>query len=185
MRREQPAGSSGTRSVGEVRAQVLVKGLLTGLEAAVADHNLVSDAHSFSPPEKICTKNRKTFRTSRKIEAASKGAELMSAELRSRWKSNMVKPAKIIKHRAGESAFGCPPHYGRLGLASIPGRRAVEVRRIPGQSRQPFVTGRVPATERIVSAGSRSLRQRRPLPVPDLATSSWAYLVVGTRIQRS
>ena len=77
--------------------QVLVKRLLTGLEAAVAGHNLGTDAHSFSPPEKICTKNRKTFRTSRKIEAARKGAELMSPERRSRWKSNMVKPAKITR----------------------------------------------------------------------------------------
>jgi len=41
-----------------------------------------------------------------------------------------------------------------LRLASVPGRRAVEVRRIPGQSRHPFVTGGWPAAERIVGDGS-------------------------------
>ena len=47
------------------------------------------------PPEKICRKNRNTFRMSRKIDAARNGAELMSVEVRIRWKSNMVKPAKM------------------------------------------------------------------------------------------
>jgi hypothetical protein len=36
-------------------------------------------AQPLSWPEKICRKNRKTFRTSRKIDAATKGAELTSA----------------------------------------------------------------------------------------------------------
>jgi hypothetical protein len=40
--------------------------------------------------EKICRKNRKTFRMSRKIDAASRGADLMSRDRRIRWKSNMV-----------------------------------------------------------------------------------------------
>jgi hypothetical protein len=45
---------------------------------------------TYSSREKICRKNRKTFRMSRKIDAASKGAELMSRERRIRWKSNIV-----------------------------------------------------------------------------------------------
>ena len=49
------------------------------------------------PEEKIRRKNRNTLSTSRKIEAAIKGAELMSFERRSRWKSTMVKPAKITR----------------------------------------------------------------------------------------
>jgi hypothetical protein len=36
-------------------------------------------------------------------------------------------------------------------VANIPGRRAVAVRRIPGQPCHPFVTGWLPPTERIVS----------------------------------
>ena len=54
-------------------------------------------AQSLPEPEKIRRKNRKTFRTSRKMDAARKGAEAMSLERRSRWKSNMVKPAKITR----------------------------------------------------------------------------------------
>ena len=69
-------------------------------------------------------------------------------------KSVLPSPAARIEHRSGESAFGCQTHDCWLRLANIPRRRAVVVRRIPGQSRQPFVTGWVPTTERIVSAGS-------------------------------
>jgi hypothetical protein len=69
-------------------------------------------------------------------------------------KSVLAGSAARIEHRSGESAFGCQTHYCRLRLTSIPRRRTVVVRRIPGQSRQPFVTGRVPTTERIVSEGS-------------------------------
>jgi hypothetical protein len=47
-------------------------------------------------------------------------------------------------------------------LVHIPTRRAVVVRRIPGQFRHSFVTRWVTTTERIVSEGSRSLRQLRP-----------------------
>ncbi len=46
---------------------------------------------------------------------------------------------------------GCQTHYCWLRLASIPRRRVVVVRRNPGQSRQPFVTGWLPTTERIVT----------------------------------
>jgi hypothetical protein len=68
-------------------------------------------------------------------------------------KSVLAGPAARIKHRSGESAVGCQAHYRWLRLANIPRRKAVVVRRIPGQSRQPFVTGWVPTTERI-SEGS-------------------------------
>ena len=50
-----------------------------------------------SSPEKICRKNRNTFSVSRKIDAASNGAVVMSCECRIRWKSNMVKPAKMTR----------------------------------------------------------------------------------------
>jgi hypothetical protein len=69
-------------------------------------------------------------------------------------KSVLAGPAARIEHRPGESAFGCQTHDCWLRLAGIPRRRAVVVGRVPGQSRQPFVTGRVPTTERIVSEGS-------------------------------
>jgi hypothetical protein len=49
----------------------------------------------YSSREKIDKKNEKTFRMSRKIDAASRGAELISRERRIRWKSYMVRPAKI------------------------------------------------------------------------------------------
>ena len=57
----------------------------------------VAHVNHRSSLEKICRKNRKTFSTSRKIEAASSGAAVMSALVRSRWKSNMVNPAKITR----------------------------------------------------------------------------------------
>jgi hypothetical protein len=69
-------------------------------------------------------------------------------------KSVLAGPAAHIEHRSGESAFGCQTHYCWLRLANIPWRRAVLIRRIPGQSRQPFLTGWLPTTERIVSGGS-------------------------------
>src|SRR5262249_42175010 len=66
-------------------------------------------------------------------------------------KSVLAGPAASIEHRSGESAFGCQTHYCWLRLANIPRRRAVLVRRIPGQTRHPFVTGWAPTTERVVS----------------------------------
>ena len=44
---------------------------------------------------KIVRKKRKTLRMSRKIDAASNGATRMSLDFRRRWKSIIVKPAKI------------------------------------------------------------------------------------------
>ena len=69
-------------------------------------------------------------------------------------KSVLAGPAARIEHRSGESAFGCQTHYCRLRPANVPRRRTVVVRRIPGQSRHPFVTGWVPTPERIVREGS-------------------------------
>jgi len=69
-------------------------------------------------------------------------------------KSVLAGPTARIEHRSGDSAFGSQTHYRWLRLAKIPRRRAVVVGRIPGQSRQPFVTGWVPTPERIVSEGS-------------------------------
>jgi hypothetical protein len=79
--------------------QVLVERFLAGLQARIAGQDLRQAVHrrSAEPPEKIVRKNRKTFRMSRKIEAASSGAELMSVLRRSRWKSNMVNPAKMTR----------------------------------------------------------------------------------------
>jgi hypothetical protein len=69
-------------------------------------------------------------------------------------KSVLAGPATRIEHRSGESAFGCQTHYCWLRQANIPRRKAAVVRRIPGQSRQPFVTGWVPTTKWIISRGS-------------------------------
>jgi hypothetical protein len=73
-------------------------------------------------------------------------------------KSVLAGPTARVEHRSGESTFGCQTHYCWLRLANIPRRRAVVVGRIPGQSRQPFVTGWVPPfewiVERIISRGS-------------------------------
>ena len=86
--------------VGEfgVAVQVLVEGLLGGPQRLVAGQDVVDGGHHRScPPEKISRKNRNTFSTSRKIDAARNGAELMSVLVRSRWKSNMVNPAKMTR----------------------------------------------------------------------------------------
>jgi len=64
--------------------QLLVEGLLAGPQRLVAGQDLLEGAHHRSPPEKICRKNRNTFSTSRKIEAASSGAAAMSVLVRSR-----------------------------------------------------------------------------------------------------
>ena len=87
-------------------------------------------------------------------------------------KSILAGPAACIEHRPGESAFDCQTHHGRLRLASIPRRRTVVIRRVPGQSRQPLMAGWLPATVRILGAGSWSLRQPRPPSRNDLAISS-------------
>jgi hypothetical protein len=62
----------------------------------------------------------------------------MGRNLQGDVKSVLASPAARIEHRSGEPALGCQTHYCWLWLANIPRRRAVVVRRIPGQSRQPF-----------------------------------------------
>ena len=49
----------------------------------------------YSPRLKSDRKRRNTLRTSRKIEAARSGAVRMSSVRRSRWKSYIVRPAKM------------------------------------------------------------------------------------------
>ena len=82
-----------------VAVQVLVERLLVGPQRLVAGQDLVDGGHYRSPPEKISKKNKNTFSTSRKIEAASRGAVSVSVLVRSRWKSNMVNPAKMTRPR--------------------------------------------------------------------------------------
>jgi hypothetical protein len=58
-----------------VLVQVLVEGLLAGSQALIAGQDVVDAArHRSAPcgPEKMARKNRNTFSTSRKIEAARK-----------------------------------------------------------------------------------------------------------------
>ena len=65
---------------------------------ALAAASRVALAAQFRLP-KIDRKNRKTLRMSRKIDAASSGAPRMSFDFRRRWKSNIVKPAKMTSPR--------------------------------------------------------------------------------------
>ena len=55
--------------------------------------------HSRLREENSCRKKLNTFSASRKIDAAISGAESTSEVSRSRWKSNMVRPAKITSPR--------------------------------------------------------------------------------------
>jgi hypothetical protein len=70
---------------------------------------------------------------------------------RSEVQSVLAGPAAGIKHGSGKPALGCQTHYCWLRPAYIPGCRAVVVRGVPGQSRHPFMAGREPTTERIIS----------------------------------
>jgi hypothetical protein len=69
-------------------------------------------------------------------------------------KSVLASPAARIQHCSGESSIGCQTHYCWLWLANISRRGAVLVRRIPKQSRHPFVTGWASTIEWIASEGS-------------------------------
>jgi hypothetical protein len=85
-----------------VLVQVLVESLLAGPQDLIVGQDAVDAAHHRSAPwgpEKMDRKNRNTFSTSRKIDAARNGAAAASVLRRSRWKSNMVNPAKITKPR--------------------------------------------------------------------------------------
>ena len=61
----------------------------------------------------------------------------------------LARPAARIEHRSG-NRLRLPNALLPAAAINVPRRRAVEVRSIPGQSRQPFVTRWVPTTERIV-----------------------------------
>ena len=50
-------------------------------------------------PPNSCRKNENTLSASRKIDAAISGAESISVDRRSRWKSTMVRPAKTTSPR--------------------------------------------------------------------------------------
>ena len=66
---------------------------------AVADlamFYLLAHAYSSLPP-KPDSSRRNTLRMSRKIDAASSGAVLMSLLRRRRWKSNAINPAKMMR----------------------------------------------------------------------------------------
>jgi hypothetical protein len=64
---------------------------VAGPDAIAAGQAVVDAGQLCSWLEKMVRRSRKTFRMSRKIDAARNGAELMSAERRSRWKSNIVR----------------------------------------------------------------------------------------------
>ena len=101
---EQPKSGTGTRPIGKMAAQVPGQGLRVVLPDRLVPACLREDdvasaqtpapdgrpyaacgaARHRSSPEKICRKNRNTFSMSRKIDAASNGAVLMSCERRIR-----------------------------------------------------------------------------------------------------
>jgi hypothetical protein len=64
-------------------------------------------------------------------------------------KGVLTRPASCIEDCAGESAGARQTQYRRLWSSEIPGRRPIEVRRIPGLTRPPFVTGWLPPAVRI------------------------------------
>jgi hypothetical protein len=63
-------------------------------------------------------------------------------------------PASCIEDRAGERAYSRQAQYRGLWFSSVPRRRAIEVRRIPGPTRPPLVTGWLPPAVRIVGSDS-------------------------------
>ncbi|HEY6693802.1 MAG TPA: hypothetical protein VI006_13200 [Solirubrobacteraceae bacterium] len=70
-------------------------------------------------------------------------------------------PASCIENCAGECAFGRQAQYRGLWFSSVPRRRAIEVRRIPGPARPPLMTGWLPPAVRIVGSDSWLLRHLR------------------------
>jgi hypothetical protein len=52
-------------------------------------------------------------------------------------KGVLAGPASCIEDRAGECAFARQTQYRWLWSSNVPGRRAIEVRRIPGLTREP------------------------------------------------
>ncbi len=78
-------------------------GQQAGCHRRERSHRVLPEPHGGSPSGqrsswvKICRKNRNTFKMSRKIDAASSGAEATSVLVRARWKSNRVNPAKMTR----------------------------------------------------------------------------------------
>jgi hypothetical protein len=67
----------------------------------------------------------------------------------------LARPAACVEHRPGESAFGGQAHDRGLRRSNVPRRRITAVRRIPGLTGPPFVTGRSPGAEGIVGGNAR------------------------------
>ncbi len=78
-------------------------------------------------------------------------------------------PASCIEDCAGERAFVRQTQYRRLWSSNVPGRRAIEVRRIPRLTRSPLVTGWLPPAVRIVGSDSGPLGHLRSLPATGVA----------------
>lgn len=127
------------------------------------------------PPEKICRKNRKTFRMSRKMEAASNGADSTSDDRRSLWKSMTIGPTKIASPAPSRSAQPFPVHLmGSCQQPPTPGARphilppdAAGRRRAPqgpALVRTPGSTADPRPPRRDGSAPARPARSRRCPP---------------------
>jgi hypothetical protein len=85
-------------------------------------------------------------------------------------KGVLARPASSIENCAGECAFARQAPYRGLWFSSVPRRRAIEVRRIPGPARPPLVTGWLPAAVRIVGSdvacGRRDVKLSREAVIP-------------------
>jgi hypothetical protein len=84
-------------------------------------------------------------------------------------------PASCIENCAGERAFARQAHYRGLWFSSVPRRRTIEIRRIPGPARPPLVTGWLPPAVRIVGSDSCLLGHLRVFPATGIAS-----LIVAT-----
>lgn len=83
-----------------------------------------------------------------RLEPAPEAGQLEHGE---RGELDLEPPGGGLPPRDRERGLGlkCQPHDRRLGPADVPRRRAVPVRCVPGESRQPFVAGGPPAAEGI------------------------------------
>ena len=78
-------------------------------------------------------------------------------------------PASCIENCAGECAFARQAHYRGLWVSSVPRRRAIAVRRIPGPALPPLVTGWLPPV-RIVGSEPCVLGHLRLFPATGVAS---------------
>jgi hypothetical protein len=79
-------------------------------------------------------------------------------------------PASCIENCAGERAFARQAQDRGLWFSSVPRRRAIEIRRIPGPARPPLVTGWLPPPVRIVGSDSCLLGHLRLFPATGVAS---------------